>query len=135
MFLDNVRDYLLASGVVGRNGSGWPIFIGYLPDDLDRCVALFPTGGFPADTLGRENLRPTFQTRVRSSVLDFAGCYAQWEVLFNLLQDANAGMIAASPDPLETFVYIQAMKTSPLQFNDSKQRPNMTANWRVMKLR
>jgi hypothetical protein len=134
MFLDSVRDYLISLGVVG-GVTGWPCYIGLFPDDQDRCVGIFPTGGYPADTLARENERLTFQTRVRAGRFDFPIAFAKWEEIFNALQDAQEGSWPTSPDPLEGFVFVQAMQQGPLQFNDSNGRVNMTSNWRVLRVR
>jgi hypothetical protein len=133
MLLDNIRDYLTAKGLVG-GATGWPCYIGYCPDDQAQVVAVFSTGGYSADTLGRENLKLTFQTRVRAGRLDYATAYAKWQAIFDALQDAKAGLVG-SPDPLVGYAYIQAMQQGPLQFNDANGRPNLTSNWRVMKAR
>ena len=127
MFLDDVYDYLIAQGVVS---TGWSLHVGYFTDDADQTIGIFPTGGLPQDTLGRENLRPTFQTRIRASKLDFATAYAKWQDVFNALQDAKD--TPGSPHLLPGVAYVQAMAGAPLCFNDDKERPNMTSNWRVL---
>jgi hypothetical protein len=129
----DVHDYLTALGLVG-GATGWPCYVGYMPDDSAQTVAVFPTGGYPADTLGRENIRVTCQVRVRAARLDYATARAKWQALFDALQDAGPGMVG-SPDPLESYAYIQAMQQGPLQFNDANGRPNFTSNWRAMKAR
>lgn len=124
MWLDDVRQYLISSGIT------WPVYIGYLPSETDRAIALYPTGGYPADTLGRENELPTFQAAIRSSKLDFLGGFNQWKAVFDALQDATAtGALLAG------FTFIQAMATGPLQYNDPNGRPVFTANFRVKKNR
>ena len=121
LFLDNVRNYLLGNGV------SWPVTIGFMPDDADDWIGIFETGGMPADTIGRENQRVTFQVRVRAARLDYLVCRTMWQTVFNLLQDAQAGN-----GYLPGVAYIQALHFGPLFFNDDQGRSNMTANWRVM---
>ena len=130
MYLDDIKTYLDAMGV---SSVSWPIKIGFLPDDTDQCIALFPTGGYPADTLGRENSRPTFQLRVRAGRFDFPTAYAKWQECFDLLQDAQH--TSGSPALLVGFAYIQAMQTEPLEQPDDKLRPNFINNFRVLKSR
>jgi hypothetical protein len=125
-----VLNYLTVAGIVG-GGTGWPCYVGYMPDDIPQTVAVFPTGGYPADTLGRENLRPTCQVRVRAARLSYAVARAKWQAIFDALQDAKPGLVG-SPDPLKGYAFIQAMQTAPLQFNDANGRPNFTSNWRAM---
>jgi hypothetical protein len=132
MQLEDIRSYLIAKGLVAGS-TGWPCFISFMPDDQDLCVAVFDSGGYPADTIGRENERPTFQVRIRGSRFDYAAAKAKWQAIFDALQDAQAGSAGVSPDPLEGYIYIQAMQTGPLTFNDSNGRPNLTSNWRVMR--
>lgn len=127
MLLDDVRAYLVAHGVVS---TGWQLFSGYLPDDQDQCIAISFSGGYPADTLGRENARPTFQLRVRAGRLDLATAYAKWEECFNFLQDAQAGS-----GLLTGYAYIQALSTAPMAFTDAKGRHNLTTHFKVMKSR
>jgi len=127
MILDDVYVYLTNLGLV-NGATSWPCYIGYMTDDApqDQVVALYETGGYPADTLLRENQRVTFQVRVRGGRRDYDTVRAQWQELFNALQDAQ------SPD-LPGVVFIQAMHYGPLVFSDDKSRVNMTANFRVMK--
>jgi Bacteriophage minor capsid protein len=124
-FLDDVQAYLVAEGA---GSGGWPIYVGYLPDDQDQTISLFPTGGMPADTLGRENRNPKFQLRVRAARLDYATCFAKWQQVFNLLQDAR--QISGSPVLLPNVVFIQAQQDEPFDFPDDKGRHNMTTNFR-----
>lgn len=123
MLLDDIYNYLTAYGLVNGN-TGWPCYEGYMPDDQDLTVALYETGGYPADTILRENQRLTFQLRVRGSRRDYARVRQKWQDLFNALQD--------SLDPLLAGVcLLQAMHYGPLVFTDDKGRVNMTANFRV----
>lgn len=128
--LDSVRDYLIA---MGASGSSWPVFIGYMPDDVDQTIGLFETGGFPADTLGRENEDVTFQVCVRASRQAYAVARAKWQQVFDLLQDAQ--QTAGSPVLLPGFIFIQARHYGPLAYVDPKSRTNMTSNWNVKKSR
>lgn len=130
MLLDDIYAYLVANGY-GPNTS-WPLCIGFFPDDSDQMIGLFPTGGYPADTMNRENERLTFQVRVRAARLNFAGCYTTWLAIFNLLQDAQQITID-SVVYLPGYTYIQALHYGPMFFNDDRGRSNMTANFRVLR--
>lgn len=132
LLLDEIRTYLIAQGVVGSL-IGWPIYEGYLPDDQDQMVGLFETGGYPSDTLGRENLRVTFQTRMRGIRFDYAVARRKCDDILGALQDAK--QTSGSPVLLSGFVYIQAMAEAPLFFNDDQGRPNFTLNWRVLRIK
>lgn len=130
MLLDDIKAYLVAQGAVSVP---WPIWLGSMPDDTDQAIGIFETGGFPADTLGRENEDVTFQSRVRASRLDYATGRAKWQEIFNLLQDAQA--TPGSPLLLAGYTFVQAMHDGPLPWTDDKARPNFTSNWRVKKAR
>jgi len=125
--LDQIYNYLVASGQVGPTTS-WPLHIGFMADDASQMVGLFETGGLPADTLGRENQRPTFQVRVRAARLDYETCRTMWQTLFNLLQDAQQN----SSPTLAGIYLIQALHYGPMFFADDQGRSNMTSNWRVL---
>lgn len=129
--LDDVRAYLINQGVV-EGSTGWPCYVGFMPNDQDHTVGLFDTGGGPRDTLGAENRRLTFQTRVRGAAWEYTACRAQWQVIFNALQDAAA--TGGSPLLLPKVVFLQAVQVGPLAFNDDLHRPNMTTNWRALVL-
>jgi hypothetical protein len=118
--LEDIADYLTTHGVVT---APWTLYIGTFPDDQDQVIGLFATGGEPFDTLGRENVRPTFQTRVRAAASDYGVGYAKWKQIFDTLQDAI---------PTSAYAYVQATATGPLAFSDDKERPNFTSNWRVL---
>jgi hypothetical protein len=136
MLLDDISAYLIAQGAVPPP---WRIFEGYFPDSdpqigiTDQVIGLFETGGYPADSLGRENERVTFQTRIRAARLDYATGRAQWQLVFNTLQDAQ--YTAGSPQLLPGVWFIQALHQGPLHFNDDLGRPNFTCNWRVYRRR
>lgn len=123
-------NYLTGTALV-NGATGWPLFLGYMTDDQDQTVALYETGGFPADTLLRENQRVTFQLRVRGARRDYQNVRQKWQDLFNALQDtdwASTGLVY-----LPGVVFIQAMHYGPLVFTDDKGRVNMTVNFRVMR--
>jgi len=122
--MDDIRAYLLANNVAGA--PNWPVYLGYYPDDQDQMIGIFETGGLPADTLGRENERVTFQVRIRASRLDYTTDRTKWKDIFDLLQDSI---------PASGYIFVQAVHYAPMMFNDDRGRPNMTANFRVMKAR
>lgn len=127
MILDDIRVFLIAQGIGGPSTT-WPVYEGYFPDDAgkDQQIGLFETGGYPQDTLGRENVRPTFQTRIRAARLDYETGRTKWRDVFVALQDST---------PAVGYAYVQAMTSGPLVFNDDKGRPNFITNWRVLKSR
>jgi len=124
MLLDDLYTYLTQqSGLVT---TAWPMYLGYLPDETDQCMGLFETGGFPADTLMRENERVTFQMRVRGGRLDYQTVRRKWQDVYNALQDSH---------PAAGYALVQSMAAGPLVFNDPSGRINMTANFRIYKTR
>jgi hypothetical protein len=127
--MEEIYSYLTNYNVV-NGATNWPCYIGYMADDQDQTVALYETGGFPADTLMRENQRVTFQMRVRGSRRDYPTVRQKWQDIFNLLQDATQD---EEPILLDGVIFIQAMHYGPLVFTDDKGRVNMTANFRVMR--
>jgi hypothetical protein len=130
MLLDDIATYLTAQGAVS---AGWSLYKGFMPDDsIAQVIAIFETGGYPADTLGRENENVTFQLRVRGARLDYPTVRAKWKQCFDLLQDAQ--QTAGSPVLLAGYAFIQALHFGPLAFSDAKYL-NMTANFKVKKSR
>lgn len=129
ILLDDLDAYLTAQGVIS---TGWTLCKAYLPDDQDLVVALFETGGYPAQELRRENERVTFQLVVRASRLDYVTCRAKWQEAFDALQDAQE-MTGSSPLLLPGVAYIQAMHYGPVSLTDDKGRPNLKSNFRVMR--
>lgn len=123
MLLDDIYDYLTNAYVVG---GAWPCYKAYMPDETVQCVGIFETGGFPADTLLRENEPVTFQVRVRGNRLDYETVRRKWQDLFNLLQDST---------PASGYAFVQAAHYGPLAFTDPSGRVNMTMNFRVLKSR
>jgi hypothetical protein len=130
MLLDDINAYLTAQGAVS---AGWVLREGFMDDDQDQAIGLLETGGFPADTLGRENEDVTFMSRVRASRLDYPIGRRKWKDIYDLLQDAQ--QTAGSPVLLPGYTFIQSMHAGPLSWTDAKQRPNFTSNWRVKKAR
>jgi len=121
LLLDDIRAYLIAQAAIP---SGWGFYSGYIPDDQDRTVALFETGGYPSETLGRENERVTFQTRVRAGRLDYLVCHQVWKDIYDALRDST---------PAAGYYLVQSMHAGPQVFNDDRGRTNMTSNWKVLR--
>lgn len=124
MLLDDIRAYLVSLNIGGD--TNWPIFEGYFPDDSTQQIGLFETGGMPADTLGRENERVTFQVRIRAGRLEYMAARNKWKDVFNALQDSV---------PALGYATVQAMQQGPMIFTDDRGRVNCTTNFRVMKAR
>ena len=130
--LDDVRSYLVGLGVV-EGATGWACYCGYMPDDQDRTVGLFESPGLPQDTMARENLRPKLLFHLRGARFGYAEARSKWQDIWDALQDAQAS--SGSPAYLSGYIYIQAEQSAPLCFNDANNRPNMTANFQVLKER
>lgn len=130
--LTDIRNKLIADSVV-EGSTGWKCYVSYLPDDQDKVVGVFATGGLPSDTLGGENELPTFQVRVRGSRQAYTEVETKWYQVFDSLQDARE--TGVSPDPLEGYYLIHALATAPMPFQDEKMRVNMTVNFRVVRKR
>lgn len=124
--LETVRTALITAGVAtSGSGSAWPCYIGYAPDDQDQLISLEFTGGFPQDTQQGENTIETFQLRVRAGYLLHSTCETKCRAAFNALENAD----------LTGVNLIQALNSGPLSFLDTKNRPNMTVNFRVVRAR
>jgi hypothetical protein len=131
--LDMVFTKLQQDGVF--DGTVWKCYKNFIPDDQDQAIALYETGGFPADTLARENESPTFQVAVRAKRFDYTACRNKWQEVFDSLQDAQQDYAGDPSDPLPGIYLMQAMATGPLAMVDEKQRPLLTVNFRVIKER
>lgn len=130
MLLDLIAEFLVQ---MGATSTLWPVWKSDLPDEQDQGIALFETGGYPADTLGRENEDVTFQVRVRGTRKDYQTARFKWQEVYDLLQDAQ--QTAGSPVLLPGVTFIQAMHAGPLGWPDAKGRPNLVANFRCKRAR
>lgn len=119
-----IKTALVSAGVVE---TGWTCWIGYGPEEQDQQIILNPTGGSAQDTQQNENLLETFQTCTRAAPLEYDVCLAKWNEVFEALTDVD---LSASG-----IFFIQALQSGPLVFYDDKNRPNMTANFRVVRER
>jgi hypothetical protein len=126
--IEEVYDYLTFLGLVNYT-SGWDCFVGFMPDDQDQTIGLYETGGFPADTLLRENQRLTFQVHIRGARRDYGKVRNRWQMIFYALQDADS---QTAPPLLPGVVFIQAMHYGPMTFTEEKGRVAMTMNFRAM---
>ena len=122
--LDDIRTVLLAAGVA--NSTTWKCWVHYAPDTADQCISLHLSGGLSQDTLAGENVRPTFQVRVRAARLSHAVVEAKWWEVFAALNDADLSAY--------NIYLISAQNTGPLEWLDSANRPNMTLNFIVTML-
>lgn len=124
--LDDVRTHLINQSVA--NTTTWKAFVGYTPDEADQVISLNPTGGRPQDTHGGENAHDTFQVRIRAAKFEYTICEAKWWDMFDALQDADLSSVSGAD------VYLmQCENVGPLHYVDDKQRPNCTANFRVIR--
>lgn len=125
MILDDIRNFLVAQGLVTTQ---WPCFEGYIVDTStlpDQMIACFETGGLPPDTMNREYERVNFQIRVRASRLNYLVGRTQWLNVFNAIQDSSLGQYPK-------YALVQALHYGPVCFNDDKGRPNFISNFRVV---
>lgn len=118
MLLEAIKSHLVFAGVVN---TGWDCFIGFCPDSQDSVISLHQTGGYPDETHQGETVKSTFQVRVRSGPLDYAGCQEKWWEMFRALHNADLAS--------QGIRLVLAESSGPLEYYDSKDRPNMTANF------
>lgn len=123
-FIELIKEYLDAQGV---SSVLWPVRLGFLFDTTDQAIFVCEAGGLPFDTLGRENLNPTFKTIVRSNPEDYATARAKWTEVFDALADAQ--QTGGSPTLLPGVIFIQTRQTGPYPFTDDKGRQCLSCNW------
>ena len=128
--LEAIRKKLLADAVA--NQTTWKCYIGYTPDDQDRVLSLTLTGGYPRDTLGGENLLPTFQVTVRAGYLERAQCETKWWEVFTSLQEGDPAVSGDGDLSEAGVILIEPQNTGPLEWLDAKNRCNMSLNYRVV---
>lgn len=121
--LTDVRTYLTAQSLV-EGVTGWKCYIGFDPDAQDNTVLLVHSGGFPQDTLRNENLRPTFQLRVRAGQREHSVCLVKWQAIYDALHDADLSAYNVR--------LIQADASGPMAWPDDKQRICMSMNFSVV---
>lgn len=136
MLMDDIQAYLQAH-LVDESGR-WPVLIGVLPQNQDRGIGLFETGGYPATEINRETETVTFQLLVRANRQEYAVARQKYQDCFDLLQDAQ--QTGTSPNVfLPGVVFIQALGRGPLQFNEKQpgtmaqavqSRPMFSANFK-----
>lgn len=126
--LDLVRDYLIASGAVS---GGWVCYQSRMPDDQDKVISVFETGGYPPTEINRDTENVSFQLRVRGPAFSYALTRAKWYECKTLLKDSQ--QTTGSPVLLAGIVFIQVMNDGPMHFVDPKNRDNFTTNFRVKK--
>jgi len=121
-FMDTIKAKLVSSGAA----SGYTVFIGYMNDDPDTAIGLAPTGGFPQDTLGNENVGGTFQVKIRAGAKDYDTAVQKWNAVFAALQDAT---------DISGVSLIQALASEPMVVYDGRNRPNAILNMRYIRSR
>ena len=123
--LDDIRSHLIAQSVA--NTTTWKCYIGYAPDAEDQLISLEVTGGLPQDTHGGETVTQTFQVRIRAGEKAYTTCEDKWWNMFSALENADISISGSD-------IYLMhAFASGPIVYYDSKQRPNMTANFRVVR--
>ena len=130
MLLDDIGAYLQGVGLVS---TGWTLSLGDIPDTPDQVISVFETGGWPFDTMNREQDKVSFQLRVRGARNDYTTPRAKWQACFDALQDADQ---YNQPVYLGGYFIIQSMHSGPEppQF-DTEGRKNFIANFKVYKTR
>lgn len=127
--LDDLGAFLATAGVgtVGTN-----IFLGRLPDDPDKCLALFesPVQGGPQDTFGRDTAPvyelPGLQVQSRAATYTEARSFIQsaWNELVKIGNETLTATYYLRCEPLESPV--------PLDRDDA-ERMKFKADFRVWK--
>ncbi len=136
--LDEVATYLQTQAVAGLPGStvvtasGWTLAKGYLPEAPDKVVALFETGGRANEQNAVTGLldRPTFQVRVRSSVLAYSTARTKIEAVRTALE-------LVGNESLSSRYYAGILsETAPLSLGlDANKRPHLAMNFAALRSR
>lgn len=122
-FMDTVCQYLIDSGA---GAGGFATYVGFMADQPDTAIGLAPTGGFPQDTLGNENVSGSFQVKIRAGEMDYDAAVSKWNTVFALLQDAV---------DIPGVVFIQALAAEPMVLYDGRNRPCAILNMRYTRTR
>lgn len=120
LLLESVRTYLISSGAIS---SGWSCYISAAPDDANQIVVLEFTGGFPQDTHAGENLRPTFQVRVRGDRMNYSTVESKWYDIWKKLHNTSS---------ISGVRMMLAVQTAPIVLHDEKGRLNMLVNFNAV---
>lgn len=121
--LDDIKTRLEAQSVTG-GATGWTAFKGFLPDTTDKVVAIFETGGETPEMAmgGVDYPKPTFQIRIRGDIRDYAVARTK----------AQAAIVALHRFEVNNQTLF-AIQSAPISIgNDKSDRPNLTANFRVV---
>jgi Bacteriophage minor capsid protein len=117
-----------------EGSTGWSCTVGYLADDQDQAVALFPDGGAPTTTLSGSNIRPHFQVRVRNAKFDYAAGEAKIRAIYQELETGSRHTGSGSPNPLLGFALIHSMSgAGPHHWVDERERNNWTMNFHTVR--
>ena len=128
--LADLKTFIDASGV---SSVSWPVRLAILNTDSAQAIYLSEAGGFPFDTLGRENINAKFQLLVRGPAEEFEACLTKWQEVFDLLQDAQDN--PGSPALLPGWTFIQCINSRPNTWWDSEGRACLTTEFRYKKAR
>lgn len=128
MFLINdLCDYLVQQnvGLVSSGNTAGTIFVGFLPSTPDDCIALYATGGFPADGKWGYD-EPTIQVWIRARTHIDAATKAQ--TVYDLFQGMHATTL-----PNGTYVVNSlGLQSAPtLIGRDTDERTEYSLNFRM----
>lgn len=68
---DIIRRVIIDAGLGADSGETWPVFTGFLPDEVDAAIAVYDTSGIKDGrvmTTGEQITHPGVQVRVRGPV-------------------------------------------------------------------
>lgn len=124
--LDDIGTILINAGQVG-GVTGWTLYKSYLPDEPDKAIAIFETGGDPPDqSEGTRYDVIRFQLIVRGVEYGYDTAHDKIQTIFNALNDVS----------YSGYVYIFGLQANPLSLGyDVKNRPELSINFECMKQR
>ena len=116
-----VRTALMDADV--HDAGDWPVYIVYGPDTQNKIMVITPTGGIEQDTLGGENVLPSFQIMVRGDRIGYQLVEEKaWEV-YNTINDIDLSSAE---------IYLIQAFTTPTSFFDDNNRAVSVINFRAI---
>ncbi len=128
--LDDIKTHLESDGVAGLS-TGWDIFLGIIPEEIDTCVAVFETAGeAPEADAGATGSIPSYdfpglQVRVRGDPRGYQAARDKMQEVFNSLHESS----------ISNFNYVYANSTPFLLEYDENSRPSIALNLICMRER
>ncbi len=124
MMLEQIGNYIQAQGVATLEVD---MFLGYMPDQPDSCVALFEYAGAPPD-LHWGGEYPGLQVRVRNT--SYSAARAKIENIGKLLHGAHETVLSGT-----RFLLIKATGSPEVLRRDGSNRVEFFINFETIKER